>query len=240
MKINHIWANRKEGRDKHPWAERMKLSPMKENQPKWFKSAERDLNDPEVPNLRTFKLCPSTVNFMQNGFVVRNPADFFVQKQDEDIHISSSVPESANLKYHYEEQFGEGFPFQDGFLKASIKFDPFQRLKISEPCTMIIMPCWWSEYNNLIQAYHGIVDLKDTSTKLDFLINMQVKIPDTSYKIPAYAPLAQLFFVEMRRPEIGDDYDFVFEQHDTDEVYAKTASSSKEWFSFLKRFQVRS
>lgn len=232
LKVKHVWNVRWEEKDNVPWVSRLRLRPMKEFIPSWYKNLPRETNGSAF----TLKMCPSTTNFMNNGFVVTNPVDIFVQRVSES-EVTLNVDKF--LTVHDISQFGEEYPFEDGFVKASFKFESFWSLSLSREATLLFMPCWWSPDINLIRAYHGMFNIPKERSPASYNINTKLRLPPVggSYTIKAETPIAHLFFVDVLDTTIESDLDDFTETESRVEHELRTSAMfSKDYFKFLKSF----
>jgi hypothetical protein len=240
LKVQHIWNVKGRGKDDYPWVNRLKLRPMKDFQPDWYKKVPREI---ENESFFTLKMCPSTTNFMNKGFVVTNPADMFVKRISEtEIQVNTDVSDNHHLLGHPKEQFGENYPFEQGFLEHSFKFESFWELDLSRSSTLLVLPCWWHHSHNLIKAYHGMIHLDKERTPTNYLINTKIRAPEIgeSYKIVAETPIAHFFFIDVLDAEIGEDLpDYSNLDGRRNHELHGTARYSKGYFDYLKSYVLR-
>ena len=236
LTVKHIWNVRSEEKDVIPWVNRLRLHPMKDFMPLWYKNLPRETD----ASAFTLKMCPSTTNFMNNGFVVTNPADLFVQRVSEDeVVLNAEIDDNRHIVPHDVKQFGESYPFEDGFIKQSFKFESFWELSLSRAATIMFLPCWWSPDYNLVRAYHGMVHVPPERSPTSYLINTKLRLPPVggSYTLKAEAPIAHLLFVDVLETDIGDDLeDFSELKGRNDHALHKTAMFSRGYFKYLKSF----
>lgn len=200
--------------DMVPWVKEMYPDSMTKNRPQWFKELKPNDLTTDVP---TLKFCPSFVNFMRHGFVVKNQADVTVSKKKDGIHLHTALSTfSQHLDTHSVDQFGENFPFPEGFLQASVKFlSPFN-FRPNKSVSLFILPCWWAPESRYIQAMHGLCNMPQ-DFDFNLHINTFIKMPEENQviEIPAGVPLAHLFFVDLL------DVDTKYEQGLADTSQAK-------------------
>ena len=240
-KIRHVW-NVPTTKEKaaSSWVERLKLTPMNaQTQPGWYKKLSRTV---ENENFMTQKMCPSTMNFMTNGFLVRNPADLFVKRVNEhDVSIDTEIDNNYHISNHPFQQFGEEYPFDNGFIPHSFKFESFYELVIDEPVTVMFMPCWWHPSYNDIRAFHGMLNINEPNKPTIYSINTKLRLPEIgeAYRIVADTPIAHMFFVNVLDAVVDED----LKPHSSPEgrienAEQATAKFSKKDLNYLKSFVI--
>ena len=132
--LHHLWSVNPEKYRKLPFVDRLRLDPVKNNHPNWYKQLKREVDNTEG---FTLKMCPSTTNFLNKGFVIKNPTDIFVKAEESgEIKIHTHIENNAHMQIHPREQFGEGYPFEDGFIDVSFKFSSFWQIKVDQPTSL--------------------------------------------------------------------------------------------------------
>lgn len=197
--------------------------------PDWFKklkSRYSTVNNNPNPPPTNLRVCPSFVNLMTNGYVLRNPAIISVTGAEEDgefgVHIES--PLDNHVEFHNEHIFGDGFPFLKDHMRFSMKVvNPFG-MHTNKEVSVLFLPCWWDENHDNIKAIHGYVHWKPTRD-LHLNINTYIRRPKVgeSYHIPKGAPLVHLLFVDQV------DIDFVRNDalRETDTAFAASYHSAR-------------
>lgn len=166
------------------------------NRPSWFRAVSGNSDG-------NMTQCPSFINMMNVGYVVKSMTDIYVSEKDGEIklesdyhNIASSVSDkfsfANDIEVHTHNQFCDDFPFEEGFVPISLKFSsPFVFMP-EETLDVIFMPCWWDDAYKYIRAYHGVVR-HSKKEPIGYEINTAVKIPsDKPYCIKAGTPLAQI------------------------------------------------
>lgn len=239
IELRHVWNIKDQTLQEVPWAERLKMRPMKDFQPDWYKKLSRNVDGESFFSL---KLCPSTTTFMNNGMVVTNPADLFVRRESEDdVLINSGIEDNVHIQIHPKEQFGESYPFEDGFMPGAVKFSSMWEVETDVSTTLLFLPCWWNSYSNYIQAYHGMITLNKENQPFNYQINTRLRIPENigdSYSIPADVPIAQIFFIDVHDVQLsGSDIElYDYKNANPKHAFYTTATHSRNYLSYLKSF----
>lgn len=239
IEVRHVWNNKHPALQEVAWAKRLKMRPMKDFQPDWYKKLSRNVDGEPFFSL---KLCPSTTTFMNNGMVVTNPADLFVRRESEDnVLINSDIQDNLHIHIHPREQFGENYPFEEGFIPNAVKFDSMWDLETDVSTTLLFLPCWWNSYSNCIQAYHGMITLNKENQPFNYPINTRLRIPKNigdSYSIPAGVPIAQIFFINVHDVQLSGRDIELYDPNNTNSKNSlhTTAMHSKSYLSYLKSF----
>lgn len=200
-----------------PWADYSIPSPMTEFRPNWFKKFKPalDMNGPS--NLKT---CPSFVNIMKEGFVVRNQADLCVERNNDGFSVTTLLPNHVcsnddktplneyHVQIHTTDQFPDDFPFPENHFPMSFKFMSPYFYSPHESLEMVILPCWWDEYFDKIKALHGLIHLEKNSY-IVFNINTFIKIPEEKLIIPQGTPLCHLLFGNIKSINLEHEKSFL-------------------------------
>ena len=183
--------------DEVPWVEEFLPTEMKKERPDWFSKVKGD---------HTIKQCPSFINILNHGFVVKNPADVVVTNVNGKASINSymNVELGKHILPHGEKQFGSAYPFEDGFVKGSVKFEnPFMS-RVNRNISLLILPCWWHKNYKDIRAFHGLINLSP-SLDVSLNINTAIRAPAKGEEIIIRAgdPLAHLFLADIPSAKIS-------------------------------------
>lgn len=200
-----------------PWEERTRLKPM--TFPDWFKKIEivRPYDGKTyTENVRqTIKTCPSYTNMLKNGYVINTKADLLVKNDNGKLMFREMVGSVLNnyttvgeetYTFHYPEQLTEHYPYENGWMRGSVKFINGWQIRANEDMTIMFLPCWWDKYYNNIKALHGMVHLPKNFDWSPH-INTIVRVPPVGheYLIPANTPIAHVFAVNVLNPKIIHD-----------------------------------
>ena len=121
--------------DEVPWVEEFLPTEMKKERLEWFSKVKGD---------ETIKQCPSFINLLNHGFVVKNPADVVITNVDGKASIHSYMNPSLgeHINGHGEQQFGSAYPFEQGFVKGAVKFENPFMARVNRGVGLLILPCW--------------------------------------------------------------------------------------------------
>ena len=238
-----------------PWLNSFVPKPVRSFMPEWFKrmKPDRDRYNPDV--VRNLKHCPSFVNMMNNGYVLRSQADIIVSRDEngqttvssnlEPIisQVSNDYQVGLDIDYHDNRQFGEFFPHEEGFLQASIKFNsPFIP---EDKVDVVFLPCWWHESYKYVRAFHGMFS-QDSSTPTGWEVNTALREPEVgqSYCIPAGTPLAQIVccnivHADFEYIESEKEYKKYFQHTIANRLFQMVSTYSKPPISRIKSFLIR-
>jgi len=238
-----------------PWRKPFIPVTMKKVAPEWYR---KPLAEERAVGI-TMKHCPSYINMMSSGYVIKTMADVIVscdEKGSINIHShwenamglldpSAADRNIRDLHYHHPDQFLEGFPFPKGFMPFSVKYaTPYSWITDKE-VDVFIQPCWWHKSHEDIRAMHGVVKM-DTKTVIDMNINTWVREPEPMghVLIPADTPIAHLFFVQVEKqiefvpcPK-NNKYETILRESKAkavDTARRKLSSLPMEWY---KRFLI--
>jgi len=181
----------------YPWYDDMIPVRMTKLTPDWFKKmkAHKSSSGENIPNL---KVCPSFVNMMTEGYVIRNASILKISgvQRDGETVAEISTPIDGYISFHDEFMFADNFPFPKNHMHFSMKLQsPFGMLPDRE-VHMVYLPCWWDENHNNIKAIHGYVRW-NPSRALHINVNTFIRRPELGeeYYIPKGAPLVHILFV---------------------------------------------
>jgi len=190
-----------------PFTKNFVPSKMNLNRPSWFTKLNRD-------DFGHMTQCPSFINIMNVGYVVRSIADIYVTQDNGEIKlesnykniasgISDKFPFDSDIDIHTQNQFCDRFPFEEGFVPMSLKFaSPFVFMP-EETLQVMFFPCWWHEGYKYIRAYHGLIQ-HHKNEPVGYEINTAIRIPsEQSYCIPSGTPLAQLVPCNIKQVEFS-------------------------------------
>jgi len=235
MKISYTLFARKT-EEEEPWLTRCVLQPAKNFVPDWFKS---------MKERGTLKMCPSFRSTFSNGYVFTLPQDILVERLNDGIRIEGHATGLDLFSTHPEIQFGDDYPFENGFTRSSCKFHSHYALSASKPFDVIIQPCWWHESYNAIRAQHGMFRCSGKDSIVEYNINTFIKVPENvgdTYVVPAGTPIAQLFFCHVIDAELRKSSFLEKRRAKESMIYKRlvnTATFSKEYFKWLNRFMIK-
>ena len=180
--------------DEVPWVEEFLPTEMKKERPDWFSKVKGD---------ETIMQCPSFINLLNHGFVVKNPADVVVTNVNgkASIHSYMNTELGQHINGHGEQQFGSAYPFEHGFVKGAVKFENPFLSRVNRSVGLLILPCWWHKNYRDIKAFHGLIRLSpEVDTTIN--INTSVRTPAEGEEIVIRAgdPIAHLLFIDV--PEV--------------------------------------
>ena len=211
----------------------LRLQPMGSGfHPQWYRKLTRHT---EGDNF-TLKMCPSTQNFLNNGYLVRNPFDIEVGLDPSGEMYVKTEKDGVHLSIHPNQQFGSDYPFQEGFSKFSLKFQAMFEVLFDEPTVIMYLPCWWHEQHNNIRALHGIMNAAEENHPYNYSVNTLLRIPSEKYIIPAGTPVAHIFFIHIKNMSVGEDVSNPSGRKAYEE--ANKDLFSKDYLNYLRQFQV--
>lgn len=208
--------------ENYPWLKSFVPQPMRSFVPDWFKSLRPSKERYSADVVRNLKNCPSYINLMQNGYILRSQADIIVSRGEDGLttvtsnlepilkQVSQDYKVGLDIDYHDNRQFGEFFPHEEGFLEASIKFTcPFMFIPEGK-VDVLFLPCWWHEGYKYVRAFHGMFS-QDSNNPTGWEVNTMVKEPNVgeSYCIPAGTPLVQIVCCNV----VGADFEYVEDEN---------------------------
>lgn len=187
------------------WMNQMLPTPMSENVPNWFRKLKADASTGSL------KTCPSFINMMKTGFVIKTPSEITVEGIVENGRVEAEIKptapkEIAILETHDHEQFSADFPFHQRHINMALKFtNPF-RCRTSEPVDVLFLPCWWDVNNENVTAFHGMFRLP-SDRDIPLNVNCAFRMPNAGekYVVPYGTPIAHIIFVEQASVQFKHD-----------------------------------
>lgn len=206
-----------------PWLNQMWPSPMIDSVPSWF--SEQKARRPETGLQHTIRACPSFINTMKIGHVLKTPAEMIVKGgMDQDGKLFAEVSSPLNFgSWHDEALFADNFPYPDKVVRSSFKISSPFLYRVNRPSNLIILPCWWDKENKNITAIQGMIRLSP-DVDVAFHIHTFIRQPsfNDEYVIPFGTPIAQILVVDI--PEAEYDYDQSLYDDDKAKYSLTTAS----------------
>lgn len=242
---------------KYPWLNAFVPQPMHMFIPEWFKNLKPSKDKYSTDVVRNLKNCPSYINLMRNGYILRAQADIIVSRGDDGLttvnsnlepvlkQVSKEYNVGVDIDYHDNRQFGQHFPHQEGFLEASIKFtSPFMFIPEGK-IDLIFLPCWWHESYNYVRAFHGLFS-QDKNSPTGWEVNTMIKEPNIgeSYCISAGTPLVQIICCNVTTADfeyVEDDkkYKKYFQNVIGNRLGKMVSTYSKPPIDRIKRFLIK-